>query len=96
MTYCDNIYYRGTIFAGNNVGPLVGLLLSGYLASSSGGWPSVFYVTGGIAGLWAIVWLVIAASTPGEHNFISSEEMAHIESSLRTKSNENSSVCSCV
>ncbi|KAK7579663.1 hypothetical protein V9T40_000292 [Parthenolecanium corni] len=83
----ERVNAYGFTFSGNNVGPLVSLPLSGYLASSSGGWPSVFYVTGGIAGLWTIVWLIIAASTPSEHRFITSEETEYIEKSLRTSSN---------
>lgn len=58
------------------------LSVSGVLASSSMGWPSVFYFSGSIAVLWAILWLFIGSSSPAENKLISVAEREYIQSSL--------------
>lgn len=58
------------------------LSVSGVLASSSMGWPSVFYFSGSVAVLWAILWLFIGSSSPAESKLISVSEREYIQSSL--------------
>ena len=50
------------------------LPIAGYLASTSYGWPSIFYFNGGIGFVWVFLWLCFVASTPSEHSCISNEE----------------------
>lgn len=69
-------------FSGSNVGILVGFQLSGFLAASKGGWPSVFYATGGLGCVWVLLWIWIGASTPAEHATITTVERDFIETSL--------------
>ena len=66
---------------------MIGLPLSGYLASSSGGWPSVFYVSGALGFLWVLAFLWIGASTPDDHHGISDEEKQEIKKSLQSRNN---------
>ncbi|OWF44378.1 Sialin [Mizuhopecten yessoensis] len=47
-----------------------------------GGWPAIFYVLGGMALIWTIVWLVCVRNTPAEKPGISDLEVRYIESSL--------------
>ncbi|XP_055920027.1 putative inorganic phosphate cotransporter [Eupeodes corollae] len=73
VTYC----YSGTQF-----GTVVMLAASGFIASSFLGWPSIFYVSGLAGIVWAIVWLIYAASMPSEHKTISEDERRYIESTF--------------
>lgn len=70
------IYFKGTV---------VMLGISGVLASSSMGWPSIFYFSG-VAGLvWSILWFFYGSSSPADcRGRISSEERQFIETSLNT------------
>lgn len=55
---------------------------SGFLASSFMGWPSIFYISGIVSGLWAVLWLFFGSSSPAEYKYISAEEKEFIQSSL--------------
>ncbi|KMQ91449.1 inorganic phosphate cotransporter-like protein [Lasius niger] len=67
--------------------------ISGYLAASSVGWPSIFYLFGALTILWSTVFLYFGADSPAEHRSISQKEREYIEESLRTTEakNENES-----
>lgn len=55
---------------------------SGFLASSFMGWPSIFYISGCISGLWAVLWLFFGSNSPSDYKYISAEEKEFIQSSL--------------
>lgn len=80
---------RGTIgtycYCGAQFGTVVMLAVSGQLASSAMGWPSIFYFSG-VAGLvWSILYFFYGSSSPAEcHGRITPEEKYFIESSLNT------------
>lgn len=74
-TYC---------YSGSQFGTVIMLSSSGILASSAMGWPSIFYISGSIAGLWAILWLLLGSNSPAEYKNISPEEKEFIQSSLGT------------
>lgn len=75
-TYC---------YSGAQFGTVVMLAVSGILASSTLGWPSIFYLSG-VAGLvWSILYYFYGASSPSDcPGKISAEEKYFIESSLNT------------
>lgn len=75
------------VYAGHQFGTLIALPISGFLASSSGGWPSVFYLWGTVLIAWSICWFFLGADSPATHPTISSEEREYIEMSLRTSEN---------
>lgn len=56
------------------------LAMSGVLAESSMGWPSIFYFSGGFTLLWTVVWLLFGASSPATCARISIDEKKYIES----------------
>jgi hypothetical protein len=58
---------------------------SGALASSSIGWPSIFYIFGAVGILWVVFWVFLGADRPGTHKYISKEEQAYIETNLGSK-----------
>ena len=68
--------------AGCEIGTVVALPVSAYLASSSHGWPSIFYVTGGIASIWVLLWIWLGASSPESCSYISEKERAGIKMEL--------------
>lgn len=72
-TYC---------YSGSQFGTVVMLSTSGILASSFMGWPSIFYISGAMSGLWAILWLFCGSNSPADHAYISAEEREFIQSSL--------------
>lgn len=70
------------VFGGSHFGAFFMLPVSGLLASSAGGWPSVFYVCGFVSLFWVLVWCLIGANSPAEHRSISKEEKDYIINSL--------------
>lgn len=61
---------------------MITMFFAGILAASPGGWPSIFYVSGLCAIVWALVWFYIGADSPAKHKSISKEEKDYIETSL--------------
>jgi len=59
--------------------------ISGFLAASKIGWPSIFYVFGALSIIWSTIFLFCGADSPSSHRTISQEEKEYIEDSLRTK-----------
>ncbi|XP_004520756.1 putative inorganic phosphate cotransporter isoform X1 [Ceratitis capitata] len=72
-TYC---------YSGSQFGTVVMMASSGVIASSALGWPSIFYLSGGVGVVWAIVWFFWGASTPAQCKMISPEEKKFIEQSI--------------
>lgn len=69
-------------YSGTQFGTVLMLGSSGVIASSSAGWPGIFYISGAAGVLWSIVWFFYGASTPGESKAISAEERKFIETSI--------------
>ncbi|XP_012254703.2 putative inorganic phosphate cotransporter [Athalia rosae] len=79
------------VYAGHQFGTLVALPISGFLAGSTAGWPSVFYLWGTVTIAWSIWWFFAGADSPANHSTISTEEREYIEMSLKTShSGQNS------
>ncbi|RZF36579.1 hypothetical protein LSTR_LSTR010690 [Laodelphax striatellus] len=67
------------ILCGQQFGSVVCLLLTGHLASSILGWPSVFYTSGSLGILWTIAWVIWGVASPASHKTITLEERSFIE-----------------
>jgi MFS family permease len=65
----------------------VGTALSGVLIDAWG-WESVFYVFGGTAIVWFIVFTLICYSTPDSHPFITEKEKKFLEEELKDTVNK--------
>ena len=78
------------IFPGSQVGTAAATVLCGYMIDwrVMGGWPSAFYVLGGVSLIWFVFWCLLFFDTPGSHPRISTEELAYIETSIGEQSSE--------
>ncbi|XP_067634385.1 sialin-like isoform X2 [Eurosta solidaginis] len=85
LTYCSS---------GLELGIVIMLATSGMLSSSSWGWPSTFYIPGGLGLLWSVIWFLFGASTPNDCKYLSPAERTLISISLDT--NGNSEKCNTV
>lgn len=70
--------------SGGTIGAVVSLAMSGVLASSSGGWQSVFYVPGVLGLLWTALWWWLGADSPLTHPTIDPREREYILTSLQS------------
>ncbi|XP_034478853.1 putative inorganic phosphate cotransporter [Drosophila innubila] len=71
----------GYCYSGSQFGTVVMLSVSGYIASSPLGWPSIFYISGCAGIVWSAIWLFLSASTPAQHATITPSERRYIETS---------------
>ncbi|XP_050412208.1 sialin isoform X1 [Patella vulgata] len=72
---------------GCGIGTIVTFAMTGVLCDSSflNGWPSVFYITGGFALLWSILWILAVADGPELSKRISAVEREYILKSLSNR-----------
>lgn len=79
---------RGTAIAlmhsGGGFGVVAGMIVSGILADSKimGGWPSIFYFVGLETIIWFGFWALLSSDRPGNHPWISQEEVDLIDNDL--------------
>lgn len=75
---------RGTLttitYSGTQAGSVVMLAVSGLFASSTMGWPSIFYFSGCGTLIWTVFWMIFGSSSPAECTRISIDEKKFIES----------------
>lgn len=65
-------------FSGVYLASVMSFSLSGVIATSSIGWPGIYYVAGGVGLLWSILWLIFGASSPATSIFIKDKEREYI------------------
>lgn len=70
------------VYSGQAIGNVVMLAVSGFIASSSLGWPGIFYISGGLGLVWTVVWIFLGSNSPEVNQRISVEEKEYIQSSL--------------
>ncbi|KAK3593079.1 hypothetical protein CHS0354_038105 [Potamilus streckersoni] len=77
----------GFCYAGAQVGNVITFPIAGLLCEYGfdGGWPSIFYILGGLGLVWFVAWMLVVADTPWEHSRISEEEKLYIMHSLKGK-----------
>ncbi|XP_067947011.1 sialin-like isoform X2 [Watersipora subatra] len=72
-------------FSGTMVGNVVMLGVGGFFCeweAFDGGWPSIFYVGGGVCFLFCLLWHFLIFDSPNEHPRISEREKLYIAQSL--------------
>eukprot|EP00040_Diaphanoeca_grandis_P007969 m.43180 g.43180 ORF g.43180 m.43180 type:complete len:521 (-) comp19315_c1_seq1:69-1631(-) len=62
---------------GEALGTVLAMLTSPYLATW-GGWPMIFYVSGGVGGVWLVLFTVFVTKSPETHWGISNSELQYI------------------
>ena len=70
-------------YSGAYVGTIISMPLSGWLCASEYGWPSVFYLCGGLGVIWFVLWICLVHSDPSTHPRMSTVELLYIQRSLR-------------
>ncbi|CAL7933695.1 unnamed protein product [Xylocopa violacea] len=70
------------VYAGGWIGNVICLLSSGLLSASSLGWPSCFYIWGGITIASSVLFFFVGKESPSEHPNIPQDEKEYIETSL--------------
>lgn len=63
------------------VGTVISLPISGLLAGALG-WEAVFYVEGGLALMWCILWVFLAYDSPQDHPRIHPKELELFKRSM--------------
>ncbi|XP_073252217.1 sialin-like [Porites lutea] len=71
-------------YEGKELGTILGMPLAGVLCASDiwGGWPSVFYVFGGVGILWSFIWMMFTSNRPANHPRISIKEREFIHATI--------------
>jgi len=67
-------------FSGASLGTVLSMLSSGLIIQLAG-WEWVFYLQGGLALIWCLLWTIFVEDTPSSHRFISSAEAEYIAAS---------------
>lgn len=78
--------FIGLSISGVYLGNAIISSLTGFVSSREylGGWPTVFYLTGGIGCVWFLFWSVLTYSSPELHPRITDEELSYIKDSQET------------
>ncbi|XP_078489392.1 sialin-like [Ciona intestinalis] len=76
LSILNSIAYSGSPF-----GEGIVYLLAGYI-SATVGWEAVFYVLGGLAIGWSVIWIITVSDSPRTNRYITATETAYIESSI--------------
>ena len=78
-------------FSGTSIGPILSIVTAGILAKYLG-WEAIFYVHGGLACIWLILWAIFISNIPSDNHFISESEMIYITSNCAYNKNLNNSM----
>ncbi|KAF6207309.1 hypothetical protein GE061_018550, partial [Apolygus lucorum] len=70
------------VIGGTHIGTIVSFVSSGFLGDSPGGWPSIFYFSGLLSGVWCLLWCLYGADHPNSCSRISEKERLYINKSL--------------
>ncbi|BFZ22804.1 hypothetical protein BsWGS_25843 [Bradybaena similaris] len=70
--------------SGQNLGNIIVFPVSGLLCKHGflGGWPSIFYVFGGLGFVWIVLFFLFTDESPSTHRFITQQEKEYIMSAL--------------
>lgn len=67
-------------YSGTQLGTVIMLGVSGFIAASTLGWPGIFYISGGLTAIWSILFDFLGCDSPAASKGISKEEKDFIES----------------
>ncbi|KAH9630964.1 hypothetical protein HF086_013503 [Spodoptera exigua] len=73
------------VYGGQALGTVFGLPMTGFISSSSLGWPGIFRFYGILSGIIGALLFWLAADTPAKHKKISEAERKYIEDELGTR-----------
>jgi ACS family sodium-dependent inorganic phosphate cotransporter-like MFS transporter 5 len=88
-------HFVGTFaYAGGQLGTVLTMPISGQLAASSLGWPSIFYFFGILGIGWAVLFYCLGCDEPAVHSRISDAERVYIDQSLGNSSGDRQKIVS--
>ncbi|XP_060531006.1 putative inorganic phosphate cotransporter [Cylas formicarius] len=70
------------VYSGTALGQIFASVATGYISSSSMGWPGSFYILGSTGIGWCVLWWSLGQDSPRSHPYISEEEKTYLENSL--------------
>lgn len=76
-------------FLGQALGTVLGLPITGFISSTSMGWPGIFRIYGALSGIIGVVLFFFAFDTPAKHPRISVAERKYIEDRLGIKEDDD-------
>jgi len=76
-------------FSGASLGTVLSMLSGGVIMKLCG-WEWVFYIQGGLALIWCVLWAFLVFDTPDKHKFVSSAEKDFIAASKPKQASSNS------
>lgn len=85
----ERSWINTTVYSGCSFGTIISMPITGYLSTSSWGWPASFYVFGVLGVVWCGFWWVLSADRPSTHRGISMEERRYIETSLGQENDDD-------
>lgn len=73
-------------YSGAQFGVVIMNAISGVIAESSAGWPTIFYFSGGLAILWCAIWFWFGSNSPAEYGYgrITQAEQDYLEQTSGT------------
>uniref|UniRef100_A0AAF5Q0H7 Major facilitator superfamily (MFS) profile domain-containing protein n=2 Tax=Wuchereria bancrofti TaxID=6293 RepID=A0AAF5Q0H7_WUCBA len=71
----ENGLFSGALTSFIQLGPVITMPMSGFLCSTSLGWPSVFYVHATITLIFLVIWWILYRDQPGDAHWISASEL---------------------
>ncbi|KAF7279311.1 hypothetical protein GWI33_007403 [Rhynchophorus ferrugineus] len=70
------------VYSGVSCGSILSSIITGFLSSTWWGWPSSFYLFGGLGIAWSVAFLIFGQNSPATHPRITKEERVYIQASL--------------
>lgn len=87
---------KGTVismaYIGGNIGTIIASSLSGFLCNHTGGWSSVFYISGIICLFFSVLYFIFITDDPKTHWMISKFELLHIQSNIEQTNSDQSNL----
>ncbi|XP_046981779.1 putative inorganic phosphate cotransporter [Schistocerca americana] len=85
----ENAVLGTIVYSGGQMGTVIATVVSGVLAQSAAGWPSIFYTFGGLAIVWGVLVFFFGADSPAKHRYMSPQELSYIEESVKCVSQDD-------
>ncbi|CAH1154738.1 unnamed protein product [Phaedon cochleariae] len=75
----------GFVYAGGPLGTVLVMPIAGHFSGSTMGWPTVFYLLGGVGFLWTAFFMIFGLDSPHLHKTITKEELNFIVDGIKPK-----------
>ncbi|XP_018793707.1 PREDICTED: putative inorganic phosphate cotransporter isoform X2 [Bactrocera latifrons] len=79
-------------YSGMAFGTVLIMFVSGWIASSTFGWPGIFYFAGLLSVIWGFVWYFVGANTPSECKSMTEAERLYIEAAIAKPEHEQATM----